>query len=247
MSVAIEVVLGPEKGWKYVLTSGEVRVGRGAGHQVKLDDPAWGGGHLRVQFRQGGYVVGNRMGHAVLFDGRPLADGEQLTWFTGVCLQPTGGTLLRLVSAEVPAGASAEGGVVPVPPGQATDPKKTRLNNWIAFGVLLLAAAGLGAKQLLTPKPPPVAAVLDAVIRPELEAELPDGRGEAVASVIQKGMVYRSKGDGPAARQKYDEARRLLAAAAGPVGRDKWPPPLRTADLFVAELMEAEALSAASE
>ena len=202
---------------------------------MKLDDPAWGGGHLRVQYRQGGYVVSNRMGHAVLFDGRPLADGEQLTWFTGVCLQPTGGTLLRLVSADLPAAASTESGVVAVPPGRADEVKKKRVHNWIAFGVLLLAAAGLGAKGLLKPKPVSAAAVLDATLRPALIAELPDGRGEEVAGVIRKGMVYRSKGDAPAAMQKYEEARRLLAAAAGPVGRDQWPRPLRAADLFVVE------------
>ena len=236
MSAAIEIVQGPERGWKYVLTGGEVRVGRGAGHQVKLDDPSWGGGHLRVQYRQGGYVVSNRMGHAVLYDGRPLADGEQVTWFTGVCLQPTGGCLLRLVSAAVPADASAEAGVVAVPPGQATDSKKKRLNNWIAFGALLLAAAGLGAKELMKPKPPSPSVLLEAVIRPALEAEFPDGRGEAVATVIQKGMVYRSKGDAFAAQQKYEEARRMLDEFAKPFARDKQPASLHAARLFVAEL-----------
>ena len=33
MSAAIEVVLGPEKGWQFVLAAAEVRVGRGAGHR----------------------------------------------------------------------------------------------------------------------------------------------------------------------------------------------------------------------
>ncbi len=234
MAVAIEVAAGAGLGWRYVLAAEEVRVGRGAGHQVKLDDPSWGGGHLRVLFRHGGYVVTNRMGHAVLLDGRPLADGEQANWFTGTGLQPTGGTLLQLATADRPAGAEAVAGVIAVPPGAGDAARKKRVQNWIAVGVLAVAAAGFGAKQLLKPAPPVPAEVLDAQIGPALAADYRDGRGEEITAAIRKGLVCRSKGDVAGARQKYHDARRLIAALAAPgVEVDKLPPPLAQARRFV--------------
>lgn len=233
MAVAIEVAAGPGLGWRYVLTAEEVRVGRGAGHQVKLDDPSWGGGHLRVQYRQGGYVVTNRMGHAILIDGRPLADGEQITWFTGVGLQPTGGTLLRLVAADRPVGVESDGGVIPLPPGPGDTARKKRNQNWIALGVLVLAISGLGAKQFLKAKPPAAADDLEANVQPVLVAAFPDGRGEALTMTIRKGLVCRSKGDAAGAKQKYHEARRLIAQLGGPVPMDQLPKPLGDARRFV--------------
>lgn len=234
MAVAIEILIGPGKGWKYVLAAEEVRVGRGAGHQVKLDDPAWGGGHLRVQFRQGGYVVTNRMGHPVLLDSRPLADGEQATWFTGVCLQPTGGTLLRLAAAEPPSGADTEAGVIPVAPGVSVGATRKKQLEWVALGVILLAAAGLFAKDQFQATPPTDGEVLEHVLRPELARDLTEPQTERLVLVIRKGLVCRSQGDHSGAKRKYDEARRLIAEANG--GRlDKLPPSLAKANKFVAE------------
>lgn len=235
MAAAIEVAHGPGKGWKYVLAAEEVRVGRGAGHQVRLDDPAWGGGHLRVQYRQGGYVVTNRMGHPVLLDTRPLGDGEQATWFTGVCLQPTGGTLLRLAAADRPADADPEAGVIPVAPGAGGGAKRKKMVEWIALGVILLAAAGLFAKDQFKSAPPPPADELETVLRPALRKDLSENDTERVLGAIRKGMICRSQGDLPTARQKYQEAKRVIVLAGGRKAGDDLPPALASAHTFVSD------------
>jgi hypothetical protein len=235
MAAAIEIVEGPGRGWKYIVAGEEVRIGRGAGHQIKSDDPSWGGGHLRVQYRQGGYVVTNRMGHAVLIDGQTLADGEQVTWFTGVGLQPTGGTLLRLTSAVAPDGMLPEAGIIPIPPGGADSIRKKKMQNLALAGFICVAGVFLFGKQYFKPSPPSAVDLLDQQIRPELAQAYRDGRGEELVVVIRKGLVCRSKGDNLAARQKYQEARRLISELAGSVPLDELPPSLRTARRFVAD------------
>lgn len=40
MAAAVEIVEGPTKGWRYLLVAEDLRVGHGAGHQVRLDDPS---------------------------------------------------------------------------------------------------------------------------------------------------------------------------------------------------------------
>ena len=237
MATAIEIVHGPGKGWKYVLAAEEVRVGRGAGHQLKVEDPAWGGGHLRVQYRQGGYVVTNRMGHAVLLDTAPLGDGEQANWFTGTCLQPTGGTLLRLATADRPAGAETDAGVIPIAPGTKGRAKRKKTLEWIALGVILLAAAGLAAKDQFKPAPLPPAEVLEQVVHPQLQKELSEAQAERVMLVIRKGLVCRSQGDLSGARRKYEDAYRVIAEVNAEViaGRREGPSSLALAHRFVAE------------
>jgi hypothetical protein len=59
MAAAIEVVQGPDAGWRFTMWAGEVRIGRGAGHHIKLSDPALGDGYLRVQFKAGDYLGTN--------------------------------------------------------------------------------------------------------------------------------------------------------------------------------------------
>ena len=235
MAAAIEIVHGPGKGWKYVLAAEEVRVGRGAGHQVRLDDPAWGGGHLRVQYRQGGYVVTNRMGHPVLLDTRPLGDGEQATWFTGVCLQPTGGTLLRLAPADRPADVDADAGVIPIPPGAGGGAKRKKLVEWIALGVILLIAGGLAAKDQFKPAPPLPADRLETNLRPALRKDLTEADADRVLGAIRKGMVCRSQGDPSAARWKYLEAKRVIVQVGGGKPVSELPASLADAHAFVAD------------
>src|SRR5262249_28971755 len=75
-------------------------IGRGAGNHIKVEDPAWQGGHLRVQHVQGGYLVTNGMPHAVFLDGAVLEEGEQRTWYHGTTLQPTAATILALHADE---------------------------------------------------------------------------------------------------------------------------------------------------
>lgn len=236
MAAAIEVVHGPARGWKYLLGRAEVRVGRGAGHQMKLDDPSWGVGYLGVRYRRGGHVVANRMGHAVLLDGRPLADGEEATWFTGVTLQPTGGTLLRLAAADGPEAAEADAGMVAADPDRAEAARAKRSRNWLALGLVLVAAAGLGAKEASRARPVPPGEVLLTQLRPRLIEVYPDRRGAELATAIQHGMVCRSKGDAAGAKQKYREARTCISSmAAGPGSAGQRAGPLQDALRFVAD------------
>src|SRR4051812_2590276 len=83
----IEVVLGAGKGWKYRIRAGDVRIGRAAGNNVKVQDPAWQDGYLHVRHVQGGYTVANHMPHPVFLDGEVLPEGEQRTWYHGARLQ----------------------------------------------------------------------------------------------------------------------------------------------------------------
>src|SRR5262249_57355842 len=106
MAALIEIAARPGKGWKYRLRAGEVRIGRGAGNHIKVEDPAWQEGHLRVQHVQGGYLVTNGMPHAVFLDGATLDEGEQRTWYHGTTLQPTAATVLVL-HADAAAGAKS--------------------------------------------------------------------------------------------------------------------------------------------
>src|SRR5580692_12998752 len=113
----IEVILGASKGWKYRIGGGDVRIGRAAGNNVKVQDPAWQDGYLHVRHIQGGYTVTNHMPHAVFLDGEVLPEGEQRTWYHGARLQPTAATVLVLdADGSVRDGQQRSAGVVAVAP-----------------------------------------------------------------------------------------------------------------------------------
>lgn len=211
MAAAINVVQGPDAGWRYVLVAGEVRLGRGAGHQVKLSDPAWGDGHLRVQFRQGGYLVTNLMPYPVFLDGQLLGEGQQATWYAGGSLQPTAATLLRLEMTEPPAGPAPEGGVYVVPPGQAKAVGKKNLQ-WIALTLVALVALGLGVNQLRKgPKAGPAKTNHAAVDAKLAAAETADKRVGPVRETVRDAAYFESGNEPARAYRKYQEARHLLA------------------------------------
>jgi hypothetical protein len=96
MPLSIEVVAGTDQHKQFTVFSEETRIGRGAGHQIQLNDPSWPEGSLSLQSRNGGYVLTNHLPHAVYYDGRPLAPEASRTLLDGTTLQPTGITLLRL-------------------------------------------------------------------------------------------------------------------------------------------------------
>ena len=210
MAAAINVVQGPDAGWRYVMVAGEVRLGRGAGHQVKLSDPAWGDGHLRVQFRQGGYLVTNLMPYPVFLDGQLLGEGQQATWYAGGSLQPTAATLLRLEMAEAPSGPAPEGGVHVVPPGQAKAAGKKNLQ-WAALAILALVALGLGGSQLRKgPKAGPATDSHAALDTKLAAVESADKRVGPVRETLGVAAFRESGNDFPGAYRKYQEARQLL-------------------------------------
>jgi hypothetical protein len=229
MAARVEVVHGPDTGWRFTVFAGEVRIGRGAGHQIRLSDPAWGEGHLRLQFRNGGYLVTNLMPYPVFLDGQPLATGSRRTWYAGSGLQPTGETLLRLEVIELPPGPAPEGEVVAEPPGRApAGPKSTRRRDLAALVLIALGIALVGYKQLTKPKPVTPAAQFTVGVAPRLaEAAAlpgPDGRrAEAVRRTLQMAVFRESEGQLSEARDRYLEAKRTIADAQQAAGNRPHP------------------------
>jgi hypothetical protein len=135
----IEVVLGTSKGWKYRIRAGEVRIGRAAGNNVKVQDPAWQDGYLHVRHVQGGYAVTNHMPHPVFLDGEVLPEGEQRTWYHGARLQPTASTVLVLYAdGSIREGEQRARGVVAVAPEQVE--KGSRWHYYLLAGSAVLTA-----------------------------------------------------------------------------------------------------------
>jgi hypothetical protein len=136
----IEVVLGASKGWKYRIRAGDVRIGRAAGNNVKVQDPAWQDGYLHVRHVQGGYTVANHMPHPVFLDGEVLPEGEQRTWYHGARLQPTASTVLVLYAdGSVRDGEQRARGVVAVAPVKVE--KGSRWPQYLLAGSVVLTAA----------------------------------------------------------------------------------------------------------
>ncbi len=227
MAARVEVVQGPDAGWRFTVWAGEVRIGRGAGHQIKLSDPAIGDGHLRVQFRSGGYLVTNRMPHPIFLDGQLLNPGEQRTWYAGSGLQPTAATLLRLEAVEV-AGAEVAGGVKVEPPGTGPQ-KKKRKSPWeyVALGVVVLGLAVLGGRHVTKPKPTTPAAVFSTEVAPKLTDAARSGPAarhvEAAHRAVQLAVFRQSEGNLAEAKQCYLEARDVIVAARQAVDANRHP------------------------
>ena len=244
MAARVEVVQGPDAGWRFTVSAGEVRIGRGAGHQIKLTDPALGDGHLRVQFRSGGYLVTNHMAHPVYLDGQLLAPGAQRTWYVGSGLQPTAGTLLRLAALES-APAPDAGGVLAEPPG--TGPRKAKKSPTWEYAALAAIALGVGlvaVKQANRPRPPSPAVQFYADIAPALgEAKTEPGHRytEAARRAVQIAVLRQSEGDLVEAKRCYLEAREVITAGKRAVDAAKSPATaaaLERAGQFVANQLE---------
>lgn len=216
MAAVVEIVRGPEAGWRYVVYTAEARIGRGGGHQVKVQDPAWGDGHLRLLFRQGGYLVTNHMPHPVFLDGQLLPPKEQRNWYAGSHLQPTSATLLRLDVVETPAGPMPEGGVAAEPPGKKGG-GGSKSAEWVALVVLIAAIGFLGYRHF---RPPTVAGPeveYLASVEPGLKAAEGSAKAGRQVGLARKAVglaVYRESGnDLSGARRSYLDARELIAEA----------------------------------
>lgn len=117
MAVRIEVTQGPDAGWSFVVQTREARIGRGGSNHIRMRDPSWPDGHLVLVNRQGGWLIVNRMPNGVYLDAQVVEPGQQATWYEGGLLQPTGATLMRLVSHEGPVQGTQP--VVILAPGSA--------------------------------------------------------------------------------------------------------------------------------
>ena len=96
MAVRIVIEKGPDKGKSLVLDArAEMRIGRGPGNHLMVQDPAWQGA-LRVSFRQGVCKVANQTPTTIYLGGKALGPSEQRAWFHGESVQPTAQTLLVL-------------------------------------------------------------------------------------------------------------------------------------------------------
>jgi hypothetical protein len=107
MAVRIVIEKGPDRGKSYALdTRAEMRIGRGPGNHLMVQDPAWQGA-LRVSFSQGVCKVTNQTPTTIYLGGKTFPPAEQRAWFHGESLQPTAQTLLVLY-VEDPSKAGAE-------------------------------------------------------------------------------------------------------------------------------------------
>jgi hypothetical protein len=96
MAMRIVIEKGPDQGKALQLDPrAELRVGRGPGNHLMVQDPAWQG-TLRVAFSQGVCKVTNQTATTIYLGGKTFAPGEQRAWFHGESLQPTAQTLLVL-------------------------------------------------------------------------------------------------------------------------------------------------------
>jgi hypothetical protein len=96
MAVRIVVENGPDKGKSLVLDArADVRIGRGPGNHLMVQDPAWQG-TLRVSINQGVCKVTNQSPTTMYLGEKTFTPGEQRAWFHGESLQPTAQTLLVL-------------------------------------------------------------------------------------------------------------------------------------------------------
>ncbi len=96
MAVRIVIEKGPDQGKALVLdTRAEMRIGRGPGNHLMVQDPNWQGS-LRVSFKQGVCKVTNQTPTTIYLGGKTFPPGEQRAWFHGESLQPSAQSLLVL-------------------------------------------------------------------------------------------------------------------------------------------------------
>lgn len=211
MPARIEVVEGPDRGWRFTLLADEARIGRGAGNQVKLTDPAWPGGELRVTHRQGGYLVTNGLPQPVYLDGKPVAPGRVKNLHHGAILQPTASTLLRLEIVEAPPGADGPVLAEPPPPPSGGGGARRLLQVGLVLALALFAARLFSGRPRVDPQAaaPHLEAVRAVEEDPKAAAFRPQLR--AGREAVRDGHYLELKGDLPGAQSRYRRARDLIA------------------------------------
>ncbi len=242
MAARVDVLEGPDKGWRYTVVAGDARIGRGPGSQIRLTDPAWPVGSIRIRLRGGGYLVANDLPHPIYLDGEPLPPAGERTLHHGATLQPTKGTLLRLGIVTAP--AAAEGPVVAEPPA--------RNNRLLTPSRVLSAALALGAGGFYGYahlRPVPGVNGDEATRHKEALAGLeanPDVDPRAVPQVraarvaLARAVYEDASGRPAAARARYRAAQDGLARARRAAGPDDpADAALKAAGEFVTQRLKA--------
>jgi hypothetical protein len=171
MAVRIVVEKGPDQGKALVLdTRAEMRIGRGPGNHLMVQDPNWQGS-LRVSFKQGVCKVTNQTPTTIYLGGKTFPPGEQRAWFHGESLQPTAQTLLVLYVEDA---------------NKATAEKKTPSGSRKAMQLaIILLCLPVAALLFFAPSPQSTDEPLTADQRgtqyQRLERELQELRGNAAA------------------------------------------------------------------
>jgi hypothetical protein len=163
------------------------------------------------------------MPHPVYLDGKPLATGERRTWYAGTGLQPTADTLIRLEVTEADAGQAPGSAVVAEPPARDAARPPHWVRDAAAAGLVVVALAAVGYKELARTAPPTPAAEFTTRVAPALAEAAnrpgPDAaRAGAVRRAVQAAVFFQSEGRLDEAKQRYREARRVIEAARQALG-----------------------------
>ena len=220
MPAQVEVLDGPDRGWKYVVVAEEARIGRGA-CGIPLSDRAWPDGTLAIQRRHGGYLVANHLPHPVYLDGQPLAPNGVQTLHHGALLQPTAGTRLRLAIVDTPDATPPMNGVIALPP---VKPRRRFTATRILTAVIFIA--GLVGWQWNEQRVAAEArhalheaavvhklAMYDTVRDEKLDPSLTAKTRQAWLTLTDA-FYLEVKGDTTKAHQEYCEARDLIETLA---------------------------------
>jgi hypothetical protein len=174
MAVRIVIEKGPDQGKVLELDArAEMRIGRGPGNHLMVQDPAWQGA-LRVAFSQGVCKVTNQTPTTIYLGGKTFPPGEQRAWFHGESLQPTAQSLLVLYIEDASKAA----------PGAKSGSSSRKTMQITVISLCVLAAVLL----FLAPKPEGA----DEARTPEqlnkeylrLESKLRELRGQAQAGDV---------------------------------------------------------------
>ena len=224
------MIQGPDAGKRIFLAGADVRIGRGAGNQIRMDDPAWQDGYVQVKRRQSSYVVANHMPHTVYIDGDVLEPKSQRTWYAGALLQPTSVTVLRLDMVEAPQIPLGEDGVRV----ETINPPKgmSKKSEYLLLFVLVLASLILVLRSGAAPSARNGVVQSFEQLEPqfaELERERPIAyRVQELKKTLGYGVFWESGSKRAIAYQKYLEAREQIDAIARVYPNGNIPDPYKT-------------------
>ncbi len=238
MPARIRIVKGPDQGSETVLTTGEVRIGRGAGCQFVVSDEMFNG-QLRVFFQGATYWVSNETeSKAYVIALNPLTrkyeatdfpSGSKRVWDHEYQIQPTANTVLALTVEEAPEGSTEDddddsGRVVVTRTRTPAEEKKARDRLYMIIAGL---CAPLAVLLFLQPSadsgpsvetPMQVSKRFDRVIEElaKLKSHPRHGRSVAMAGGLIRDARLDEISDRPiAAASGYQQARDELDRALG--------------------------------
>jgi hypothetical protein len=222
MAARVEVIAGPDRGWTFDFACADVRVGREGDPHVRLSDPDWPDGSVRIQLRRGGYLLTNCLPHPIFLDGRPVPPSAPRNCYHGATLQPTPNTVLRFLITSDGAGLSSTAGITSNPPSV---PKPSRVGRTVCGFVFVLTLAAYFFLTRTQPFDPETAEVHKRTLTAQLERLRDDPQAEAVArrtsrtftdAVYEEAVGHRAR-----AHALYQEARTGLGRLLDRPGLDE--------------------------